>query len=95
MKRMPTVFANEPLGEIPYSKAHIDARDREIKRQRDEIADLKTANALAHNLITNRDQKIDRLRAALKGAEIALARDQDIDGAMKCILAVREQEVPK
>lgn len=29
----------------------------------------------------------ERLRAIIKGAEIALARDSDIDGAMKCLLS--------
>lgn len=32
--------------------------------------------------------EIERLRTAIKGAEIALARDEDIDGAIHCLLSV-------
>lgn len=32
-------------------------------------------------------QEIEWLRAKLKGAEVALARDGDIDAAMRCILS--------
>lgn len=31
----------------------------------------------------------DQLRSILKGAEIALARDEDISGAMRCILSFK------
>lgn len=37
-------------------------------------------------------QEIERLRAALKGAEIALARDGNIEGAMTCILSIDEHK---
>jgi hypothetical protein len=42
-------------------------------------------------------EEIERLRAILAGIECALARDGDIDGAMKLIVGLRhpEQKAPK
>jgi hypothetical protein len=53
----------------------------------DEIADLKSANALLRGLIENRDADIERLKAALREIE-ALDDREMLSGAGKAMRAV-------
>lgn len=47
---------------------------------------------IVEGLVRRQAREIERLREAIKGAEIALARDSDIDGAMRCLLSVTKDE---
>lgn len=65
-------------------------------RASDEIADLKSANALLHSLITNRDAEIERLRKAIPICCITgrIAGDSDACGDCDpCLAAYKVPEV--
>lgn len=51
-----------------------------------EHANLLKHNVAAWQLLDAAGDEIERLQSMIKGAEIALARDENIDAAMRCLL---------